>query len=343
MSTQEQSELATVVRSALAEFAPGGARWVTDPAADDPERAAAWRVLADELQLAGLTLPERVGGAGDLSDAMVVATELGRALLHTPFAASTIRASVLLAAAGEDELLAQISAGEAVVAVADTSLDDADSLGGDLGRVISASDATHLIVPVAGGARLLAIADASVERLASVDPGWPEDRVTLSAAPARRIDVSEAAVSTARSAVLLAYAAEAVGVASGALDQTVEFVKQRVQFGEPIGSFQAVQHAAADMFVQVETAAALSRESAIALGLEGVVDEALAATTYLYCVKVAQAVAGQAIQLQGGIGFTWEHTTHRFFKRAAALQSMPTTPAPQRERLRVALREGQLT
>lgn len=341
MTSQEHAELAAVVRSALADFAPGGSRWVVDPAVDDAERTAAWRVLSDELQLAGLTIPESAGGAGDLSDAMVVATELGRALIHSPFAASTVQASVLLAAAGEDELLSRIAAGTAVVVVAGTVHGDAESLTGDLGRVVSAGEATHLIVQVGGGLRLVNITRATVERRPGVDPGWPEDLVTLSGAASRPLAGADA-LPLARSSALLAYAAEAVGVASGALDQTVEFVKQRVQFGEPIGSFQAVQHAAADMFVSVETAAALSRESAIALGQAGVVDEALAAATYLYCTTVALAVTGEAIQLQGGIGFTWEHSAHRYFKRAAALQSMPATPGAQRNRLRTALREGEL-
>jgi len=350
--THEHDELASVVRSALADWAPGGSRWVSDPGPGDPERFAAWTVLAGDLQLAGLTVPESAGGAGDLSDALVVATELGRALLHSPFVASTVRAAAVLSGAGgQDALLGRIAAGEATVVVADATLEDGEGLSGDLGRVVSAGDADAIIVPVSTadglGLRLVetAASGVAVTRSASVDPGWPEDRVMLDGAPSRPVPTAAdvaAVLSSARSAALLAYSAEAVGAASAALDQAVAYAKQRVQFGEPIGSFQAVQHAAADMFVRVETAGALSRESALALGRPGVADEALAATTYLYCTEAALAVAGQAIQLQGGIGFTWEHSTHRCFKRVAALRSMPATPGPQRERLLVAIGGGEL-
>ncbi|MCU1513628.1 MAG: putative acyl-CoA dehydrogenase fadE25 [Microbacteriaceae bacterium] len=356
-STPEQLELVSTLQSALRDFAPGGARWESDPAASGrAHRGEAWSLLASQLGVTGFTIADELGGVGgDLSDAVLVMRELGRALVQVPFAASTVFAASVLTGAADagvgNSLLRSIAAGTAVVTVADGphTVTIADGLAtGELGRVLSATEADVVLFASAGA---LWSADlhgrgAAIVTVAGIDPGWPVSQVSLSAALVQPVSTGadvDALLRRGRFATVLALSAEAVGVADAALRATLEFVAMRVQFGEPIGSFQAVQHACADMFVSVETAGALSRESAIAFGQSGVDEQALAATTFLYCTSVALAVTGSAIQLHGGIGFTWEHPAHRYFKRAAAIESMFTTPDEQRMVLQLALLEGTLS
>jgi alkylation response protein AidB-like acyl-CoA dehydrogenase len=137
-------------------------------------------------------------------------------------------------------------------------------------------------------------------------------RITLDRTPARR--VGDVDLDALRHLACVALSAEQVGTAERALELTVEYTKVRVQFGRPIGSFQALQHRMADLHVLVETARAASQAAADAVGTPGL--PLAAAVAKVHCSEALMRVTGEMIQLHGGIGITWEHPAHRYFKRA---------------------------
>jgi alkylation response protein AidB-like acyl-CoA dehydrogenase len=179
----------------------------------------------------------------------------------------------------------------------------------------------------------------TVEPLTMLDLTRPMSRVTLAdvrvsrdavlGEPGRARDVFERTLDLAR----IALAAEAVGVAEAALELTTAYVKDRVQFGRPVGSFQAVKHRLADMMVAVEAARSASWYAAcVADELADELPEA-ASIAKAACSDAAFECAANAIQLHGGIGFTWEHDAHFYFKRARAISTLLGSPAWHRERL----------
>ncbi|HVV19048.1 MAG TPA: acyl-CoA dehydrogenase family protein [Pseudonocardiaceae bacterium] len=255
---------------------------------------ALWAWLC-EMGVAGLHIPEEFGGAGaSLAETCVVAAELGRTLTPAPFLSSVLASSALLAA-GATEHLPDIAAGRiATVAVEPYVLD------GDLAEILLVTDDDGLFeVPVERVRRTMVPTMDPTRRLATVS--WED-------APKRRIGGPEA-VRAAVDAALVVLAAEQVGAAAECLRRTVEYTKQRVQFGRPIGSFQALQHRMADLHVLVETA----RSAAWAAARGDSVDAAVAK---IHCSEALSTVAGEMIQLHGGIAITWEHDAHLFFKRA---------------------------
>ncbi|PLW74690.1 acyl-CoA dehydrogenase, partial [Streptomyces sp. DJ] len=131
----------------------------------------------------------------------------------------------------------------------------------------------------------------------------------------------------------VALAAEQVGAASRALEATVEYAKARVQFGRAIGSFQAVKHRLADCYVMVESARSLALAAAFASADDSPELPRLAAAAASACSEAFSAVAGEMIQLHGGIGITWEHDAHRYFKRAHGSALLLGTPSSHRRRL----------
>ncbi|MCD9196958.1 acyl-CoA dehydrogenase family protein [Aeromicrobium wangtongii] len=342
--TDEQYELQAITRDVLQPYAPGGGSWSAEGLSAE-DSSAIWKLLTEQLGIGGLGTAERDGGVGGtLVDQLVVMEELGRALVHVPFLASSVVSAHVLqegSNAFARELQVAISAGRVVATTlnpADTTVQTAGpeeaAVSGHLDMVLDADLADWILVPSGPDdpETLWAIdtrkRGVTIRARDGIDRGWSVQNVDLRGAAARRVRLSVSAHTALKDAVALrdlAAAAEAVGIAQGALSHTLMYVKQRRQFGQPIGSFQAVQHSCADMLVSVESSRVLIKEAAVAFPSSTGHRELLASTSATYAMDAAQAVCGAAIHLHGGIGFTWEHWAHRYFKRVAALRSM-TTP-----------------
>lgn len=351
--TSEQEQVAGVVRAALREFAPGGARFGSDPKAHQGNDSEAWTRLARDLALAGLLAPARLEGSdGGLVDAAVVSVELGRALVHTPFIPSSVHTVVTLSSlaptAESDRTLTAISTGASVCVPVRLRPDAADDLAldidGDTARVSGAT--TVLSGGVADVALLAAGSDgvwvaqlrgahATWTPVPGLDPTMPLGRIELAHAPAVRVagaDEGSAGFETGERAATTAVCGEMVGIAEAALDLTLDYVRSREQFGSPIGAFQAVQHACADMLVRARTARATAMQAAAAAATTAEPGP-LVAAAYTYCADSAAEVVGSAIQLHGGIGYTWEHPAQHYFKRVTALRALNDAASAPLEQL----------
>jgi alkylation response protein AidB-like acyl-CoA dehydrogenase len=288
---------------------------------------ALWRTFVSDLALNGLTAPEAMGGSGlGMVELAIVAEAAGAQIAPLPLLGSVAMATPALAAAGVDDLLRKVVSGEAVATVG-----LADELRAEKGRLSGTVDFTphgaiaDLLVLVGEHEAWALPADAAgvtVRPLTTLDQTRPYARVTLDKAPATALANPQAAARAAREGGLICLAAEALGGAQACLDRTVAYSKERIQFGRPIGSFQAYKHRLADMMVEIEQARSAVYWAACAVD-EGSCEaqlalhsaKAFAADTFLAC-------AGAMIQLHGGIGFTWEHDAHLFLKRAQAIRSM---------------------
>ena len=356
--TAEQRALRGAVRSLLARHkAPAGGG---EPGYDP----GLWRRLCQEIGVAGLALPERYGGAGaGPVETHIVAEELGRDLIPTPLLGSAVLAGQLLLASGDDGACQRLLPG-----IADGSVLAAVAWAGPAGHWDPAEGACTAAAAGSGWrlhgeahyvlygdtADLLLVAAGSPDGsgLFEVDPhqdgvartaGIPMDlslRVTsvrLSGAVGQQIgtDAGQPALARARDLACVALSAEQVGAAQQALAQTVGYTLTRVQFGRAIGSFQALQHRMADLYVRVESARSLSYAAAAAADAA---DFALrAAAAHAYCAEALTAAAGEMIQLHGAIGVTWEHDAHRYLKRAHATAQLFGPPAGHVARIAAAL------
>jgi alkylation response protein AidB-like acyl-CoA dehydrogenase len=303
-----------------------------------------WRRLAQEQGWPGLAVDERYGGLGfGFAELAVVIEECGRVLAHPELVTtSVLGASLLTGGVGEGrEYLTRLAAGDCVLAVAggytvtrtvaaSAVRDGADwRLSGDLGPVAHAEPAHLLLVPgrTAQGTALFAVESAMpglrIEPVPALDPTRPHARVRLTDAAARLICAPERFPALWRQARLLAtvaLAAEQVGGAERALEMTLGYVATREQFGRPIGSFQAVKHRCADLLVELQATRSATEFAVWAadtghpcLPLAASIAKASASETF-------RLIAGETVQLHGGIGFTWEHDAHLYFRRAASDQ-----------------------
>lgn len=269
-----------------------------------------WSMLCEQVGVAALVIPEEFGGAGgELADAAAVLEELGRALVPTPLLGTTLAELALLAADQPDaEALEQLAAGAAIGAVV---FDRDYVVNGDIADTVVAVD----------GARLVRWNDVSAEAATTVDPTRRLARVTAGAT--EPIGTDPGLADTA--AILLA--AEQVGGATRCLELTVAYTKERVQFGRPIGSFQALKHRMADLYVAVQSARAVVGD-AIAEPTP-----TSAALARLAASEAFTTVAGEAIQLHGGIAITWEHDIQLYFKRAHGSAQLFGPPSDQLRKL----------
>jgi alkylation response protein AidB-like acyl-CoA dehydrogenase len=339
--SDEQEALRTTVRRFLAEQAPiqpyvrdlyGDARATTD---------AVWKGLAD-LGVTGLLIPEQHGGAGmGMVDMGVVLEELGRAVHPGPFLSSAVAATSLLTltSAGWD-LLPSIADGSLIAAVALTEGDgrdwrvvdtrfDGTSLNGTKTFVADASAADVLLVTARtdDGLGVFAIeagaAGLEVEPTPTVDGTRSWARVTLTNAPARPVSEGDAtlAVAEAVDRVLVGLATDGVGAAQAALDLALAYAKERVQFDRPIGSFQAIQHLCADMLQALELGRAGAYYALWACDAAPAAERHRAAVmAKAFAADAFARIGASAIQVFGGVGFTWEHDVHLFYKRLLTLQ-----------------------
>ena len=252
-----------------------------------------WQLLCEQVGAAALVIPEELGGAGgELADAAIVLQELGRGLVPSPLLGTTLAELALLAAPQPDaETLEGLAEGRSIGALV---LDADYVVNGDIADVVVAADGGRLIRWTRFSAQPVATMDPT-RRLAQVRP---EETEAIGADPG----IADTA------AILLA--AEQIGAAERCLELTVEYTKSRVQFGRPVGSFQALKHRMADLYVAVAAARAVVSDAC---------DDPTptnAATARLAATDALCAVAAEGIQLHGGIAITWEHDMHLYFKRA---------------------------
>jgi alkylation response protein AidB-like acyl-CoA dehydrogenase len=303
---------------------------------DEPYDLALWRELTG-LGAGALHVPEELGGQGaSLREVAVVMEELGRFVAPVPFLGCAVLATTALLGCkpGEEirELLGALGNGSAIATLA-VSLATApggtvpDAIRADSGlsgRVRSVADAQAadvLIVPAQGpdGLELHAVSVAqdgvTIEPVTSLDLTRPVADITLDGATSTQLagpDVAESAVDGALWTAAALLASEQVGVAEWCLTTTVAYLKERHQFGRPVGSFQALKHRLADLWQELVLARATARNAADDPG------ELSASIAQSFCSTFAVHAAEEAVQLHGGIGMTWEHPAHLYLKRAKA-------------------------
>jgi alkylation response protein AidB-like acyl-CoA dehydrogenase len=252
-----------------------------------------WRLLCEQVGAAALVVPEEYGGAGGtLGDAAVVVEELGKGLVPSPLLGTTLAELALLAADEPDaDALGSLAEGAAIGAVV---FDPDYVVNGDIADIVIATNDGKLERWTAFSTEPVVTMDPT-RRLAHV--------ISQSTAPVGR-DPGVADLA----AILLA--AEQIGAAARCLDLTVQYTKERQQFGRPIGSFQALKHRMADLYVAVQAARAVVND---ALEQPSPTSAALARVA---ATEAFSTVAAEGIQLHGGIAITWEHDMQLYFKRA---------------------------
>ena len=315
------------------------------------EFSGIWRTLAAELGVAGLLVPESLGGAGaGARETAVVMEEIGRAVAPVPFLSSAVLATVALLRAGDTETVSALAQGNltaALVVPLSTAPGDpvegvsggADGLSGSVTSVAGAAEADVLVVPVAGrdGLELHTVsrtaAGVQVSPLLALDMTRPLADVRFLDVASSRVGPGEGPIAEALLTGAALLASEQLGVAQWCFDTTLAYAKQRTQFGRAIGSYQAVKHRLADLWFEVGAATAAARYAAD-MCARGDEDAGIAAAVaQAYCSGVAVHAAEECIQLHGGIGMTWEYPAHLYLKRAKSDQLAFGTAYRHRARL----------
>ncbi|MEE6139455.1 acyl-CoA dehydrogenase family protein [Mycobacterium sp. 050128] len=310
-----------------------------------------WRRLAGELGVAGLLVPESLGGAGaSAREAAVVMEEIGRAVAPVPFLSSAVLATVALLRAGDTETLSALAQGEQTAAlvvplsaapgdpIAGVSA-GADGLTGTVSSVAGAAEADVLVVPVAGSGGLElhtvrnSAAGVEVSPLLALDMTRPLANVHFSAASSIRVGPAGEAVTAALEAGAALLASEQLGLAQWCFETTLAYTKQRKQFGRAIGSYQAIKHRLADLWFEVGSATAAARYAADTCAREDPDASIAVAVAQAYCSGIAVHAAEECVQLHGGIGMTWEYPAHLYLKRAKSDQLAFGTAYRHRARL----------
>ena len=343
--TDEQVMIAETAKAFFAENATS--ERTRAAMADTGVDSALWQAFAGELGLAGVAIPETEGGVGlGMVELAILAEEAGRHTAAFPFLASLGLAAPAILAGGSEEqkarLLPRLASDELTASFAVASAD------GTPGATLSDGTLTGaaLHVPHGGAVDLFVVAanngvaivesgapGLGITALTSMDQTRPYARLDFGGVTVEALADPRAAVGAAFATGWLAIAADALGGAQACLDRTVGYAQERIQFGRAIGSFQAVKHRLADMMVAIEQARSAVYWAACAID-EGTDEaqfavhaaKAFACDTYLLC-------AGEMIQLHGGIGFTWEHDAHLYFKRARSNANLLGTPDWHREQV----------
>ncbi len=365
--SDEQEEFRATLRRFFAERASSAEvrRWIDTPEGYD---RALWKEMAQGLGLPGVHLPEALGGqGGGFLELGIALEETGRVLLPGPFLASALSSLAVRGAASEAQQRAWLSAlasGEQVAALAwieaggrwdpeATALEAAPDgaglrLQGTKTVVLEGAAADWLLVTArepgtAGEAGLLlalVLADdpgVRVTPLEAMDPLRRQARLELDGARGERLGAPDqdgaAALRRLAAQAAIAVAAESVGAAARCLEMTVDYARERVQFGRPIGSFQAVQHKAADVLLELEMARAAASWACWVADRDG--DE-LALAAHLakaVCGDAYRLAAAESLQIHGGVGFTWEHDCQLHYKRALGSTLLFGDPVEHRRAL----------
>lgn len=359
--TDAQEELRRSVRDFLAQTSSSAdvRRLMATTEGHDP---AAWRRMA-EMGLLGLVIPGRHGGAGLTPvELAVVLEEMGRFLFCAPYFSTVVLAAGAVMAAGDEvagaNLLPGIASGEVVatlaltdesgrwdgqgVAVAASGSGGAYLLDGRSSFVVDGHTATVVFVVARSEAGLSLFAvegDAPGlvrTALPTMDQTRKQARLDMCACPARLVGTEGqgwAVVRRALDLAAVALAAEQVGGAQRCLEMSVQHAKERFQFGRPIGSFQAIKHKCAEMLLEVESARSAAYYAAWTAAHDDDELPVMAAMAKAYCSEAYFRAAAETIQVHGGIGFTWDHDAHLYFKRAKSSELLLGDPAYHRERL----------
>lgn len=330
--TPEHYELADSVRSLVARVAPSE---VLHAALESPvENPPPYWQAAAEQGLQGVHLAESVGGQGfGILELAVVLAEFGYGAVPGPFVPSAIASALIAAHDPQAKVLAELATGAAIAAYAlDSGLTatrhgDVLVIRGEVRAVPAAAQASVLVLPVAIESRdewvVLRNDQLEIEAVKSLDPLRPIAHVRANA-----VDVSDDALlsnltmTTAHALMSTLLSAEAVGVARWATDTASAYAKIREQFGRPIGQFQAIKHKCAEMIADTERATAAVWDAARALDDAGESSsdvEFAAAVAATLAPATAQRCTQDCIQVHGGIGFTWEHDTNVYYRRALML------------------------
>ncbi|MEY4164405.1 MAG: hypothetical protein RLZ84_1403 [Actinomycetota bacterium] len=360
--SEEQEELRKMVRSFLEAKSDESAvreQMETENGYD----SAVWSQMAEQLGLQSLVVPEEFGGQGfSWVELGIVLEEMGRALLCAPFFSTAVLATQALLLSGDEAAkkahLPGIASGETIATLATTEPSgkwDASgitaeakgsgsdfTINGTKSFVIDGHTANLIIVAAKTGKGISLFAvegDAkglTRTALSTMDQTRKQAKLEFKDTPAKLIGTEGAGwdvLSKVFDLAAIGLAAEQVGGAQKVLEMSVEYAKVRVQFGRPIGSFQAIKHKCADMLLEVESA-----KSAAYYGMwcaSEMNDElpSVASLAKAYCSEAYFHAAAENIQIHGGIGFTWEHPAHLYFKRAKSSELLFGDPTYHREQL----------
>jgi alkylation response protein AidB-like acyl-CoA dehydrogenase len=360
--SEEQEELRRTVRAFLEDKSPSAEvrRLMETEEGYDP---ALWEQMGSQLGLQGLAIPEEYGGSGyTYVELIVVLEEMGRALLAAPYFSTVALAANAILHSGDDaakkELLPGIASGETIAALAltedngrwdaegitatATKSNDGYTLDGHKMFVLDGHTANLILVAArtdAGVSLFRVDADASgLTRTphATMDQTRKQAKLEFADTPAQLIGTDGAGWSVLERVLDLAavaLAAEQVGGAQKVLEMAVEYAKVRVQFGRPIGSFQAIKHKCADMLLEVESAKSAAYYAGWCASELNDELPSVASLAKAYCSEAYFHAAAENIQIHGGIGFTWEHPAHLYFKRAKSSELLFGDPTYHRELL----------
>ncbi|HEY6430300.1 MAG TPA: acyl-CoA dehydrogenase family protein [Acidimicrobiales bacterium] len=359
--SDEQEELRAAVRRFLAEKSPETEvrRLMDTTEGYDP---AVWSQMAEQLGLQSLTIPEEFGGSGfSYVELVVVLEEMGAALLCAPFFSTVALAANALLTSGDDDAkktyLPGLASGETIGTLAITEDNgkwdfsgielvatekDGWVLNGHKMFVLDGHVANLIIVAARTqqGVTLFAVdGDApglTRTPLPTMDQTRKQARLEFSDTPATIVGSeggAEPGLSKTLDLAAVALAAEQVGGAQRVLDSSVEYAKTRIQFGRPIGSFQAIKHKCADMLLEVESAKSAAYYAGWAAAEDSDELPVVASLAKSYCSEAYFHSAAENIQIHGGIGFTWEHPAHLYFKRAKSSELLLGDPSYHRELL----------
>ena len=336
---------------------------------------ALWSEIANQGWQA-MAIPEDYGGAGfSFMEQAILMEEMGRTLFPSPFLSTVVVGADLVLTAGTEEqkqeILPGIASGERTIALA--QLEENGSWDSDGITMVAKTAGSDLVID---GVKSFVLdghtADTLIVALRTDDASTGDDGISLVVVPAdsvgttrRRLETMDqtrkqaeitfqgvrvpatailgaegagwAALRDTQDRAVVALAFEQVGGAARCLEMSVQYAKDRVQFGRPIGSFQAIKHKCADMLVEVESAksAAYYAGWAVTAGDDEV--KIVAPLAKAYCSEAFFHCAAETIQIHGGIGFTWEHDAHLYFKRARATEALLGDPRHHRERVAAAI------
>jgi alkylation response protein AidB-like acyl-CoA dehydrogenase len=360
--SEEQEELRRIVRQFLDTKSPESEvrRLMETTEGYDP---AVWSQMANELGLQSLIVPEEYGGQGfGYVELTVVLEEMGRALLCAPYFSTVALATNTLLHGGTDqakkELLPGIASGETIATLAftepsgrwdeagitmeATKAGDGYKLNGTKMFVLDGHTADVVVVAARtnGAVSLFATegeaAGLTRTALATMDQTRKQAKLEFADTPARLIGNEGegwAALERVLDLAVVALAAEQVGGSQKVLEMAVEYAKVRVQFGRPIGSFQAIKHKCADMLLEVESAKSAAYYAGWCASELNDELPSVASLAKAYCSEAYFHAAAENIQIHGGIGFTWEHPAHLYFKRAKSSELLFGDPTYHRELL----------
>ena len=357
--SDEHEALSRSVRGWLSTHCPSSVpRALLD--ADTEELQPIWKAMVAEGWL-GLHLPEDVGGQGfSLFELAVVLEETGRAMVPGPFLSTVVTSTLMAEASPSSPLLrglvdgstpAAVSLGSACLDVVGGAEGEGITVAGTIRPLLSASTASAALVPArrTSGEVVWCLLDLAapgggtvVTALASLDPTRRVGQIEVDAAPVA-LDRQFASLTTDRVHQVAAslMAAEHAGGARWCLDTATDYAKVRVQFGRPIGQFQAIKHRLADMAIRIEQMTAVAWDAALALGTgDGDAAALAAATAGALALDGYADSAKECIQILGGIGFTWEHDAHLHLKRAMADRQLMGEPDTFRRQVAAGGRTG---